>query len=280
MTGWDGLEFGEAVGERLRRARREGLSMNRAAPDGILVGLIGVSEQVLHRPDLPQAVLETAIGHPDRNVRGGLAEYRGGTMRFSRTGTRTCVPLTADQWSRLVLAEAGSQWRYSVAALAADAGVSLTEEAYEAVATVRSHAVRADAASLPGLPGRLLAALASDPAAAVRAAVCEAAWAELRDEVRDRLTGDPAEVVRRAVAVARHEEVPVTGELFHTLHGKYGTVETLRLEQDLAARLCADEEPSVRRRLAENPTWALTWSPCSPPIRSTPYASPYRCGPS
>ncbi|CAM5656464.1 hypothetical protein SAVIM338S_06659 [Streptomyces avidinii] len=252
-TGWDGLEFGETAGERLRHFRREGLSMNRAAPDGVLVGLIGAADQLPYRPDLPQAVLEAVIGHPDRNVRARFAEHRGVTLGFSRTGTRTCVGLTAGQWSRLVLAEPDSQRRYWLAVGALDAGARLTEEAYEALAGAGSAAVRADAASLPGLPDRLLRALARDPAPGVRAALCGAAWAGLDDTDRARLAEDPAEAVRTAVALARHEEVPVTGELYDGLADRYGLVETRRLAGDLAVRLCADREPSVRRSLAANP---------------------------
>lgn len=253
VAGWDGLQFGEAVGDQLRDLRREGLSMNRAAPDGILVGLIGLSSQLPYRPDLPQTVLEAVVDHPDRNVRGRFAEHRGVTLAFSRTGTRTCVGLTADQWSRLVLAEPNSQRRYWLAVGALEARSQLTEEAYEALASAGSDAVRADAAGLPGMPERLLRALASDPAATVRAAVCGAAWAGLDDAIRTRLAADPAEAVRTAVALARHEEVPVTGELFDGLADRYGLVETRRLERDLAGRLCADGEPSVRRSLAQNP---------------------------
>ncbi|MBT2468294.1 PE-PGRS family protein [Streptomyces sp. ISL-66] len=253
VAGWDGLEFGEAVGERLRHVRREGLSMNRAAPDGILVGLIDVSDQLPYRPDLPQAVLEAVIDHPDRKVRGHFAEHRGATLRFSRTGTRPCARLTADQWSRLVLAEPDSRRRYWLAVTALEDTARLTEEAYEALASAGADAAREEAASLPGLPERLLRALARDPAPTVRAAVCGAAWAELDDEVRARLAADRAEAVRTAVALARHEEVPVTAELFDALADRYGLVETRRLERDLAARLCAEGAPSVRRSLAENP---------------------------
>lgn len=251
---WDGVRFGEAAGERLRRSRLEGLSMNRSAPDGILVGLIGISGSLSYRPDLPQAVLEAVIAHPDPKLRAGFAEHRGTTLGFSRTGTRTCVGFTAGQWSRLVLAEPNSQRMYWLAVDAVEvARARLTEEAYEALAGAASDAVRADAASLPGMPERLLGALARDPAPSVRAAACGAGWAGFGHEVRARLAGDPAEAVRTAVALARHEEVPVTGELFDGMAARHGLVETRRLDRDLAARICAGGDPSVRRGLAGNP---------------------------
>ncbi|MCJ0869414.1 PE-PGRS family protein [Streptomyces sp. AP-93] len=252
-AGWDGLEFGEAVGRRLRQERLEGLSMNRAAPDGILVAMLGISDQLLYRADLPQAVVEAAIAHPDWNVRGSLAEHRGVTLAFSRTGTRTCVALTTEQWSRLVRGEPADRRRYQLAYWADAAGGLLTEDVYEALAAARSDAARADAASLPGMPERLLRALAADPAATVRAAAAEAAWARLDDGIRERLAEDPAEAVRTAVALARHEEIPVTCELFDRVRATYDLVETRRLDRDLVLRLTGSPDPTWRRFLAENP---------------------------
>lgn len=186
--------------------------MNRAAPDGILVALLGISDQLLYRADLPQAVVEAAIAHPDRDVRAGLAEHRGVTLRFLRTGTRTCVTLTTEQWSRLVRGEQAPRRRYELAY--PGAGGLLEEDVYGGLAAARSEEARADAASLPGMPERLLRDLAADPAATVRAAAVEAAWARFDDGLRARLAEEPAEAVRTAVALARHEEVPVTWELF------------------------------------------------------------------
>lgn len=252
-AGWEDLEFGEAVSRRLRQDRREGLSMNRAAPDEILVGLLGISDQLLYRADLPQAVVEAAIAHPDRRVRGSLAEHRGVTLRFLRTGTRTCVTLTTEQWSRLVRGEPDDRRRYGLAYLADAAGGLLTEDVYEALAAARSDEARADAASLPRMPHRLLRALAADPAATVRAAAAEAGWADFDEAIRARLAEDPAEVVRTAVALARHEEAPVTCELFDRARVTFDLVETRRLDRDLVQRLSGSPDPTWRRFLAENP---------------------------
>ncbi|MFF1409215.1 PE-PGRS family protein [Streptomyces sp. NPDC058289] len=253
VAGWDGLEFGEAAGPRLRQERLEGLSMNRAAPDGILVAMLGISDQLPYRADLPQAVVEAAIAHPDWRVRGSLAEHRGTTLRFSRTGTRTCVTLTTEQWSRLVRGEPNDRRRYQLAYAADAAGGLLTEDVYEALAAARSDDARADAASLPRMPERLLRALAADPAATVRAAAAESAWARFDDGLRARLAEDTAEVVRTAVALARHEEAPVTCELFDRVRVTFDLVETRRLDRDLVLRLSGSPDPTWRAFLAANP---------------------------
>ncbi|WP_327302635.1 PE-PGRS family protein [Streptomyces sp. NBC_01298] len=250
---WDGLRFGEAVGPRLRQERLEGLSMNRAAPDGILVAMLGISDQLLYRADLPQAVVEAAIAHPAWGVRGSLAEHRGTTLRFSRTGTRTCVTLTTEQWSRLVRGEPSERRRYQLASAAEAAGGRPAPDVYEALAAARSDEARAAAASLAAMPERLLRALSADPVAAVRAAAVEAGWAGFDDGVRARLTADPAEAVRTAVGLARHEEVPVTCALFDGARVTFDLVETRRLAPELVLRLGADPDTTWRSCLARNP---------------------------
>lgn len=250
---WDGMQFGEAVGRRLRQDRLEGLSMNRAAPDEILVAMLGISDQLLYRADLPQAVVEAAIAHPDWGVRGSLAEHRGVTLRFLRTDTRPCVTLTTEQWSRLVRGEPDDRRRYQLASLALSAGGLLTEDVYEELAAARSDEARADAASLPRMPERLLRVLARDPAATVRAAAAATAWAGFDEGIRARLAGDPAEVVRTAVTLARHEEVPVTCDLFDRVTKTFDLVETRRLAPELVHRLRADTHTMWRCCLARNP---------------------------
>lgn len=233
---WAGLEYGEAVAERLR----DGLVWNRAAPEETLVRLLDTTPHLLWRGDLPGAVLDAAVDHEEWQVRARLAECR------------VHAGMSAERWSRLLLNEATGQRRYALLTVAAAAGAQLTDAAYEALAEDDSGAVREALLDLPGVPGALVAALAADPAPAVRAAACRAAWRDLDPGARARLAADPVERVRTAAVVARHEEVPITEADFDAVNRTHDLAE-YRLERDLAVRLCADADPEMRRRLAGNP---------------------------
>ncbi|MFE6840439.1 hypothetical protein ACFVFI_37165, partial [Streptomyces sp. NPDC057705] len=59
---WAGLKYGTVVAERVREA----LAWNRATPDGILVRLLDTTPgHLLWRRDLPEAVLDAAVDHPE-----------------------------------------------------------------------------------------------------------------------------------------------------------------------------------------------------------------------
>ncbi|WP_404953024.1 PE-PGRS family protein [Streptomyces sp. 147326] len=115
-----------------------------------------------------------------------------------------------------------------------------------------SGAVREALLELPAVPAAAAVALTADPVPAVRAAACHAAWPDLDAVVRARLAADPVERVRVAAVVARQDEEPITEADFEAVSAAHD-VAALRLDRDLAARLCADAGPEVRRRLAENP---------------------------
>ncbi|MEU2390521.1 PE-PGRS family protein [Streptomyces sp. NPDC007369] len=238
---WDRLECGPGTPPALRDAWCAGLSRNRAAPDGLLVRLLDRYPALLWRQELPRAVVDAAVAHPDRQVRARAAEARmhGG--------------LTPGQRSRLLLGEPSGPRRQLLVEAAAAGRAELTADACEALAADRSDAVRTEAARLPGLPVRLRTALAADPAPAVRAAVCRAAWAELDPGSRARLAADPDPRVRRAVVVARHEEVPLTAGFFDAEPGRRDLAAHCRLEGDLAQRLAQDPDPRMRAGLARNP---------------------------
>ncbi|MFD9367342.1 PE-PGRS family protein [Streptomyces sp. NPDC060020] len=234
---WAGLEYGTAAAERAREA----LAWNRAAPDRILVRLLDTTPgHLLWRRDLPEAVLDAAVDHPEWTVRARLAE------------TRVQWGMSAERWSRLLLAEEAGRRRYALLTAAVAAGARLTDAAYEVLARDPSGAVREALLELPAVPSALAVALTADPVPAVRSAACRAAWPHLGPEARAGLGADPVERVRLAAVVARHEEEPITEADFEAVNAAHD-IAGLRLERDLAARLCAGADPKQRRRLAENP---------------------------
>ncbi|MFE5807634.1 PE-PGRS family protein [Streptomyces sp. NPDC056491] len=247
---WLDRDWGPGAEPRLRRPWLQGLSFNAATPDHIRIRLLdmdrnrelGLGLYVLARRNLPTAVIDAAIGHPDRRVRGQLAEVPA------------CFALSTAQWSRLVLGEPSGARRQLMLQAAGDARRELTPQAYGRLAADPCGPVREELARLPALPLPLRLALLADPLPRVRAAACEATpWRALDDESRARLAADPAPVVRTAVTLARHEEIPLTAAFFDIAHGAGRLVEGHRLDRDLARRLCADPDPSPRRSLARNP---------------------------
>ncbi|MEU9165099.1 PE-PGRS family protein [Streptomyces sp. NPDC048424] len=234
---WAGLEYGTAVVERVREA----LAWNRAVPDRILVRLLDTTPgYLLWRRDLPEAVLDAAVDHPEWSVRARLAE------------TRVQLGMSAERWSRLLLREEAGRRRYALLTIAAAAGARLTDEAYAVLAKDPSGAVREALLELPAVPPALAVALTADPVPAVRSAACPAAWPHLGPDARAGLSADPVERVRLAVVAARHEEEPITEADFEAVNATHD-IAGLRLDRDLAARLRADADPAVRRRLAGNP---------------------------
>ncbi|MFB6581112.1 PE-PGRS family protein [Streptomyces sp. NPDC056402] len=241
---WLDRDWGPEAGPRLRQAWFQGLSLNAAAPDRVRIRLLdlGMAPYVLARRDLSSAVLDAAVDHPDRRVRGRLTEWPA-----SRG-------LSAAQWSRLVLGESSGARRELVLQAAAMAGRGLTREAYRTLAADPFGPVREELAwMLPALPLPLRAALLADPLPRVRAAACEAGWRDLDEGTRAQLMADPDPAVRTAVTLARHEEAPLTAEFYDAEHGAGRLVEGYRLDRDLVLRLCADADPRLRRDLARNP---------------------------
>ncbi|MGZ9935494.1 PE-PGRS family protein [Streptomyces sp. NC-S4] len=197
---------------------------------------------LLARRDLPAALVDAAVDHPDRHVRGRLAEWPA------------CLSLSPEQWSRLVLGEPGGARRQLVLQAAAATGRGLTAEAYGTLAADPFGPVREELARmLPALPLPLRLALSADPLPRVRAAACEAGWRDLDETARARLAADPAPEVRTAVTLARHEEAPLTAEFYDAAPGAGRLVEGHRLDRELASRLCADQDPQRRLDLARNP---------------------------
>ncbi|MFD4743208.1 PE-PGRS family protein [Streptomyces virginiae] len=241
---WSDRDWGPQAAPRLRQAWLQGLSFNTAAPDRIRIRLLDhldLAPYLLARRDLPAVVVDAAVDHPDRRVRARLTEVPAS------------LGLSADQWSRLVLGEAGGARRHLFLEAAALSGRGLTPQAYETLAADPFGPVREELAWMATLPLPLRLTLLADPVPRVRAAACQAAWGDLDDGTRARLAADPAPAVRTAVTLARHEEAPLTSEFFEAAGRDRHLVGSHRLDPDLALRLCADPDPWLRRILAGNP---------------------------
>lgn len=224
--------------EKLRAGWREWLGFNRAVPEDVLVRLLDSAADLLWRRDLPPGVVDAAAGHPDRNVRAQLAEVRH--------------PLTAGQWTRLILAEPVSARRALLAEDAVRMGAELTADGYERLAGDVSALVRAEAARFPGLPGGLRAALAADADTRVRAAACTG-WEDLALPAREALLGDADSGVRAAALLRHHRTHPLPRSVFEGQGLGDEVVETCRLERGFAEHLCGHEDPARRRSVARNP---------------------------
>ncbi|MFG2533018.1 PE-PGRS family protein [Streptomyces sp. NPDC048516] len=235
---WTSLLQGPGPTRRLRELWSHGLARNPSMPDGLRAGLLGLSHFVVWHP-LPTAVVEAAIIHPEWKVRGVLAEAQPN--------------LTAEQWTRLILGEHDSRHRWILTMLAADRQAELTETAYEQLAADASTQVREEAARLPGLPARMMTALAADPDPAVRAAACPRAWPRLGGPARRKLLNDPHDKVRAEALLQHHRDHPMPPAVFDSENLEECALETCRLERGLAEDLARHGEPAQRRSLAGNP---------------------------
>ncbi|MFF4342032.1 hypothetical protein ACFY00_19110 [Kitasatospora sp. NPDC001540] len=102
--GWEPLLAAPAVDRRLGLTWLSGLGFNRAAPVAVLLALLDLDEtDCLSRPDLPAAVLDAALAHPERRVRSRAAELGR---------------LSPEQWERLLAATPEPELRSRFAELA------------------------------------------------------------------------------------------------------------------------------------------------------------------
>ncbi|MEU6548613.1 hypothetical protein [Streptomyces sp. NPDC046859] len=213
----------------------EGIGLNPAAPDALLIELLDLAPGFLHSCDRP-AVLDAALAHPDPEVRGGTAD----TLR---------PKLTPEQWVRLIRAEPSPGRRVLWATRACARGVRLPEDLYEVLLT---GPCRAEAAELPGVPAHRLPAVAVDADPGVRAAAC-GRWDDLAASVRERLLTDPDGTVRAAALLAHHTTVPMPRGVLTSLPEPRRALEQCRLAPGLEAELVRDRDTGVRRALAVNP---------------------------
>ncbi|MGW1224078.1 PE-PGRS family protein [Streptomyces sp. NPDC001515] len=235
---WATLFQGPGPTERVREMWAHGLALNPATPDDLRARLLGLSDLLLWRP-LPTAVVEAAMDHPERKVRLRLAEVQPN--------------ITAEQWTRLLLGEHEPRDRWLLTMLAADRRAELTATAYERLAADPSPRVREEVARLPGLPARMLTALAADADASVRASACPGAWPHLDAPARRVLLDDPSGRVRIEALFQHHQEHPMPRSVLETAELADRAVGACRLERDLAAHLARHGTPDQRRSLAGNP---------------------------
>jgi hypothetical protein len=244
---WESLFEGLDLSERLRTSWANGLALNPAVPDDLRAGLQGRSTYLKYSA-MPTAVVEAAMVHPDWQIRAQLAEAQPN--------------ITADQWTRLILAEQNDRHRWILTMLAADRRAELTGPGYERLAVDPSARVRAETARLSGLSAHLLTVLAADPEWTVRAAACRRAWPHLPSGTRHKLLGDPSSKVRAEALLRHHQDHPMPRSVFLAADvasdAAYGgfqdrAVKTCRLERDLVEHLAHHGDPALRLSLAGSP---------------------------
>ncbi|MGV9313602.1 hypothetical protein ACWDR0_15640 [Streptomyces sp. NPDC003691] len=213
----------------------EGIGVNPAATDEMLIRLLDADAGLLHGCDRP-AVVDAVVAHPDPQVRSGYAD----TLR---------TELTSDQWVRLIRAEPSPSRRVLWAERACIRGAELPDDLYD---DLLAGPTRAQAADLPGLPARHLPGLAADADPRIRAAAC-ARWEDLAAPLREQLLADADHTVRTAALLAHHTGVPMPREVFAALPYPRRALEQCRLVPGLEAELVGCEDAEVRRALAANP---------------------------
>lgn len=234
---WAALFQGPGPSKRLREMWAHGLALNPATPDDLRVGLLGLSPFVLAR-QVPTAVVEAALVHPDRNVRQLLAEFQ--------------PHITPQQWARLILGEQDARCRRILTMLAGDRGAELTGTAYQQLAADPSARVRRVTARLPGLPVRVLTALAADADPSVRTAAGPEAWPHLDGRARKALRDDPDGKVRVVALIQHHLDHPMPRSVFDSEELADYVVQVCLLERGLAEHLAQHGDPAQRRSLAGN----------------------------
>jgi hypothetical protein len=235
---WAGLLQGPMPSTRLREMWAHGLALNPATPDGLRARLLGLSHHLLWRP-LPTAVVEAAMVHPDWKLRQLLAEAQPN--------------ITAEQWGRLILGEQESRHRWILTMLAADRHAELSGSAYEQLAADPSARVREETARFPGLPVRILTALAVDVDPSVRASACRRAWPHLDAPAREAMLNDPSDTVRVEELLQYHQQHPMPRSVFEATDFTGRALGACRLESGLAEHLADHGSPAQRRSLAANP---------------------------
>ncbi|MEW2132906.1 PE-PGRS family protein [Streptomyces sp. NPDC005435] len=235
---WAGLFDGPEPAEEVRRAWADGLVLNPATPDELRHGLLGWSPCLLVR-DLPSAVVEAAIAHPDRRLREELAERQSN--------------ITAEQWGRLLLGEKEPRDRWVITLLAANRRAELPGTVYEQLAADTHVPVREETVRFPGLPATLLSALAADAEPSVRVRACWSAWSRLDGATRLALLADPDREVRVRALLEHHRDHPLSLSVYEAEGLRKHAAESCLLERGLAEHLARHTDVDLRRALAGNP---------------------------
>ncbi|MER6361290.1 hypothetical protein [Kitasatospora sp. NPDC001527] len=212
---WAGLFAPPGPSEELAEVWLDSLCCNEAAPVDLLLAILDAgSTTPLCGGDIPPAVLDAAVVHPDRQVWGRAAESG---------------QLTPAQWDRLLTATAGRPGHVLAKELAADAAALASRPSWSRRIAVDRVP---DAGTQPPSTPEEIAALAGtvpdiEPGARTYALWWVAALHDDADAMRQ-LATSPRLWIRRSVARAR------------------------RLPPDVVERLARDEDFAVRLFLTES----------------------------
>ena len=242
---WDRLFTCSVADIHLRRLG--GLSVNRAAPDAVLIRLLRYSGRVLDflwRTDLPPAVVQAALDDARWAVRAPIVE------QFWHHA------ISREQWIRLLQAPVDEGRRPAVMCWCVDSGVVLPSEVIDRLVHDTHPSVRSIAAELAGVSAHQFATLVADPDPAVRKSAAPLAWATLDAAARQALLEDPEPQVRAAALVRMHQEPdrPMPVEVFEQLPDLAGLIaKTCALTPELFHCLVDSDRVDRRRDLASNP---------------------------
>ncbi|MGQ4431731.1 MULTISPECIES: hypothetical protein [unclassified Streptomyces] len=185
---WSALTQGARPNARVVGGWLTGLGLNRAAPAETLVRLLHADEMhFLYRTDLPAGVLDAAVAHPSRRVRGMAAESGN---------------LSRDQWDRLLAATAGRALREVLAEMAEEQAGSRLRNARVGVDRAPSPESRP-----PGTPAEIAAMADTVPDIEAHHRSYALSWiAALHDDpaALRQLASSEKLLIRRGVARAVH----------------------------------------------------------------------------
>ncbi|MBY8886874.1 PE-PGRS family protein [Streptomyces sp. PTM05] len=244
-TGWGTVLRCKTASPGLRRAWRDGLARNRAAPASVLLRLLDVTPEerlpfwLIYR-ELPEEVVDAWVAHPEWRVRKGLGE-----RRLLNAAQRAELFQDSDPGHRRLLL-----------ACAVDERLALTDATYSQLAADPSPRVRAELALHRDLPVRHLTELAVDPDPRVREAAVARAWVHLAPAARTALLVDPEAVVRAEAVLEQHRSFPLSAADFTVLpsdrHRERAAC-TCVLSRELAQGLVGSPDIKMRGAVARNP---------------------------
>ncbi|WP_354637669.1 PE-PGRS family protein [Kitasatospora camelliae] len=240
VDGWSGLFEGiEALVDlpALRRAWPAGLIHGPSVE--VLVRLIGV-ESGLPLVELPAAVVDAVIAHPDPRTRLRMADAQQG--------------MSLDQWVRLIAREPDAVYRRRARWMAVWRCRRPSAEEFARWAGDGDPQVRLRALWFRGLPEESAVALAADPDPEVRAEACGYAWPYLSEEQRSALVADVSAEVREAAEGQAGLDRPMSRAAYEALDsmGRFRAVLSQRLDRDLAEEFIHHPEYARRANLATN----------------------------